>query len=179
MTAGYILGSFDNYDDFVSTTTDIYKEDAAPDINDALDAEEKPGEYKYQKMIEKPGVVVCQDVMALYPSPSEYTNQVLHELVHAFDDCRAKINWHNCDQIACAEIRASGLSGECRYKIERARGKAGIFSGVTGQMQECVRRRALLSVKNSRYCQGKDCEAIVDKHFTKCFADVEPFVERP
>lgn len=29
---------------------------------------------------------------------------MVHELVHAFDHCRAKVDWHNCEHHACSEV---------------------------------------------------------------------------
>lgn len=37
-----------------------------------------------------------------------------HELVHAYDHCRAFVDWSNCVHHACSEIRAAHLSGDCR-----------------------------------------------------------------
>jgi hypothetical protein len=185
MTAAYVLGSFDQYDNVKSTTDDIVNEKV--DVENAFDnttgatsdstaAPTLDSDYKYQHMLEYPGVIVCEDVMARHPAHgAEYSNSVLHELIHAYDDCRANINWHNCDQVACAEIRASALSGECRSQAERQRGQ----TGLSGQLQKCVKRRAELSLKNSRYCQGKDSAIIVQKYFDKCYADIEPFATRP
>jgi hypothetical protein len=34
---------------------------------------------------------------------------VIHELIHAYDICRAKVDWNNCRHYACTEIRASSL----------------------------------------------------------------------
>ena len=32
-------------------------------------------------------------------------NDVLtHELVHAYDDCRAMVNWEDLDHLACSEV---------------------------------------------------------------------------
>jgi len=28
-----------------------------------------------------------------------------HELIHAFDDCRAKVDFANIDHVACTEVR--------------------------------------------------------------------------
>lgn len=38
-----------------------------------------------------------------------FQNTVVHELVHAYDICRAKIDWADCKHFACTEIRASAL----------------------------------------------------------------------
>ncbi|XP_029129482.1 uncharacterized protein LOC109809790 isoform X1 [Cajanus cajan] len=47
-------------------------------------------------------------------------DQVLkHELIHAFDDCRAaNLDWTKCAHHACSEIRAGHLSGDCHFKRE-------------------------------------------------------------
>ena len=66
-----------------------------------------------------------------------------HEMIHAFDDCRADIDWTDCVHHACTEvgqcgglpggreitnlwaalqIRASNLSRECRWVEEFKRG---------------------------------------------------------
>ena len=44
--------------------------------------------------------------------------------VHAFDDCRAKVDWSNCVHHACSEIRAANLSGDCSFMQEMMRGQA-------------------------------------------------------
>lgn len=38
-----------------------------------------------------------------------------HELVHTLDYCRAEIDWTNLLHLACTEIRAANLSGECFF----------------------------------------------------------------
>jgi inner membrane protease ATP23 len=37
-----------------------------------------------------------------------------HELVHAYDHCRAYVDWTNCVHHACSEVRAANLSGDCK-----------------------------------------------------------------
>jgi hypothetical protein len=34
-----------------------------------------------------------------------FENTLVHELVHAYDQCRVKIDWQNCLHVACAEVR--------------------------------------------------------------------------
>ncbi|EER06092.1 kub3-prov protein, putative [Perkinsus marinus ATCC 50983] len=46
-------------------------------------------------------------------NPFQFRRILAHELVHAFDFARAKIDTANIDHIACTEIRAANLSGEC------------------------------------------------------------------
>jgi inner membrane protease ATP23 len=84
--------------------------------------------------------VICEDNLR----SSKITTQTLrHELVHAYDQCRAKVNWKSGYHYACTEVnrakapaytsharpfdqlvacyiqvRASALSGECDWLEE-------------------------------------------------------------
>ncbi|RYH18666.1 hypothetical protein EON65_26995 [archaeon] len=69
--------------------------------------------------------------------------------IHAYDVCRAKMDYDNCMQHACTEIRASSLSGECDMAMEIHRGHMKIQGG----HQECVKRRATLSVSMNPACK--------------------------
>ena len=97
-------------------------------------------------------------------------------MVHAYDHLRFKVDWEkNLRHAACSEIRASTLSGECRWAREFfARGKWSFMQ----QHQECVRRRATLSVAARPFCKD-DVEAakVVNEVFESCFADTRPFDE--
>lgn len=118
-----------------------------------------------------PGVVVCQN----HVKDQETMNRtLLHELIHAFDHCRAKVNWKNCEQHACSEVRAAALSGDCHWKYEIARGNMNFRK----QHQMCVKRRAKLSVAYNDACQGKDDECI-ERIFERCYRDISPFLETP
>ncbi len=98
------------------------------------------------------------------------------EMVHAYDHLRFNCDMaNNLRHAACAEIRASSLSGECRFWREfwhRSQWK------VTYQHQECVRRRATLSVSHRPNCKD-DVEAakVVNEVWDSCFADTRPFDE--
>ncbi|MCJ1305811.1 Mitochondrial inner membrane protease atp23, partial [Hypocenomyce scalaris] len=97
-------------------------------------------------------------------------------MVHAYDHLRFKLNWRDdLRHAACAEIRASSLSGECRWSREfftRGQWK------LTQQHQECVRRRATLSVAGRPSCKD-DVQAakVVNEVWESCFADTRPFDE--
>jgi inner membrane protease ATP23 len=136
--------------------------------------EEDKDDYPLKHLLDKPGIVLCEDVMKKYGKDNTL---LLHELIHAYDDCRALINWSNCEQLACAEIRASALSGECDFKNERRR--KNVDSKIIGGYQNCVRRRAALSLSMARACQNRNTEEIVDSVFKTCYNDVEPFARRP
>jgi inner membrane protease ATP23 len=77
------------------------------------------------------------------------TQTVAHELVHAYDHCRVDIDWRNCFHIACSEVRAARLSGDCDMMTEFARGNFAI----SGQGKRCARRRAELSVATHAHCK--------------------------
>ncbi|KAJ0111421.1 hypothetical protein Patl1_02891 [Pistacia atlantica] len=66
------------------------------------------------------GIKVCSNHMRIQ---DEVNQVVIHELIHAYDECRAaNLNWANCAHHACSEIRAGHLSGDCHYKRELLRG---------------------------------------------------------
>ncbi|KAJ1461573.1 peptidase M76 [Pelagophyceae sp. CCMP2097] len=103
---------------------------------------------------------------------SVFDRTLTHELVHAFDQCRANVQWGNLHHLACAEIRASNLSGECELIQEINRGNAGVVK----HHQTCVRRRAALSIAMGmgKTEAAKAAEA-VNAVFDKCYADKAPF----
>jgi inner membrane protease ATP23 len=41
-----------------------------------------------------------------------------HELVHAYDHCRAQLDWTDLRHHACTEVRAANLSGDCAFVTE-------------------------------------------------------------
>ena len=96
-------------------------------------------------------------------------------MVHAWDHLRFKVEWDNLRHAACTEIRASSLSGECRFMREvftRGQWK------LTQQHQECVRRRAVLSLMGRPNCKS-DVQAVqlVNEVWDSCFTDTRPFDE--
>ena len=97
-------------------------------------------------------------------------------MVHAYDHLRFKVNWtEDLRHAACTEIRASSLSGECRFMREfLSRGQWKL----TQQHQECVRRRATQSVAARPYCKD-DVQAAkaVNEVWESCFRDTRPFDE--
>ena len=120
------------------------------------------------------GVILCYNHLT---SQEEVNHALTHELIHAYDHCTAKnLDWCNCTHHACSEIRAASLSGDCNYKMEVLRGHLGI----AGQHQNCVKRRAELSVRMNPYCSGKgQAEKAVEEAFPLCFEDTRPFDRRP
>ena len=117
---------------------------------------------------------MAHGMLPIYQTPSHANS--LAEMVHAYDHLRFKLNWRDdLRHAACAEIRASSLSGECRWSREfftRGQWK------LTQQHQECVRRRATLSVAGRPSCKD-DVQAakVVNEVWESCFADTRPFDE--
>ncbi|XP_052138156.1 mitochondrial inner membrane protease ATP23-like [Oryza glaberrima] len=119
------------------------------------------------------GITVCCDHMR---SQDEINQLLIHELIHAYDDCVVKnMDWKNCAHHACSEIRANHLSGDCHYKRELLRG----FMKIKGHEQECVKRRALMSVKNNPYCSGTAAKDAVESVWDICYNDTRPFDRVP
>ncbi|KAI4198864.1 MAG: hypothetical protein LQ350_005013 [Teloschistes chrysophthalmus] len=99
-----------------------------------------------------------------------------YKMVHAYDHLRFQVQWEdNLRHAACSEIRASTLSGECRWTREFWTKNQWKF---TQQLQECVRRRATLSVAGRPYCKD-DVQAakVVNEVWDSCFSDTRPFDE--
>ncbi|CBN77940.1 conserved unknown protein [Ectocarpus siliculosus] len=116
-------------------------------------------------------VVLCSD-KGVNQTMMDHT--MAHELIHAYDQCRVKLDRTNCLHVACTEIRASNTSGECSFNMEVRRGhlKWG------GQQKECVKRRAELSVKATPGCSDKAAE-YVNSAFKPCYYDTEPYDKNP
>jgi len=116
------------------------------------------------------GIVLCENYQSTYP---RLQSIMLHESIHAFDSCRAFIDPKNCSHVACTEIRANNLSGQCNWSNEFKRGNRTI----TQQHRRCVRRRALQSLQAIEGCQ--DSQEIIDRVWLPCYEDHEPFGFRP
>ncbi|KAJ0047463.1 hypothetical protein NL108_000918, partial [Boleophthalmus pectinirostris] len=69
-------------------------------------------------------IVLCQNNIN---RQSHMNRVVTHELIHAFDHCRANVDWfNNYRHLACSEIRAANLSGECSFSNELWRFQFGL-----------------------------------------------------
>ncbi|KAG2459983.1 mitochondrial inner membrane protease ATP23 homolog isoform X1 [Polypterus senegalus] len=118
-------------------------------------------------------IVLCQNNIH---QQAHMNRVVTHELIHAFDHCRAHVDWfNNFKHLACSEIRAANLSGDCSFGNEISRFKFGIKQ----HHQECVRERALRSILAVRNVSREDAEKAVDSVFNSCFNDHEPFGRIP
>lgn len=106
---------------------------------------------------------------------SEWTRAVSHELVHAFDDCRARVDWSNCRHIACTEVRAANLSGDCDFSTEMGRRPMSMLGDSwAGHQQACVRRRAEISLRAHEQC-APDARLTLESVWDDCYRDYAPF----
>ncbi len=120
----------------------------------------------------KYGVVLCQNRPR---SPYQMGRTMIHELVHAYDDCRVDFNMNNCLHIACTEIRAANLSGDCTLAMELLRGRG---LSITAHKQECVKRIAITSLSMNSNCKDHAARS-VDVAWKHCWPDLQPFDHIP
>ncbi|CCE64427.1 hypothetical protein TPHA_0H02230 [Tetrapisispora phaffii CBS 4417] len=117
------------------------------------------------------GILICQNRIR---DKWHLEDTLAHELVHQFDNLKWKVDWLNLKQHACSEIRASSLSGECRFFQEFS--KRGFGFTIAKGHQECVKRRAVLSLMGNPNCKDKkQAELVVDEVWESCFNDTRPF----
>ncbi|KAH8673883.1 peptidase M76 family-domain-containing protein [Xylariales sp. PMI_506] len=120
------------------------------------------------------GILICANEVR---DRKHLEDTLSHEMVHAWDHLRWKVDWHGQDlkHAACTEIRASMLSGECRWTRESfTRGNWTL----TQQFQDCVRKRAVQSLMARPTCKD-DVQAakVVNQVWDSCFSDTRPFDE--
>eukprot|EP00823_Brevimastigomonas_motovehiculus_P004878 TRINITY_DN3340_c0_g1_i1.p1 TRINITY_DN3340_c0_g1~~TRINITY_DN3340_c0_g1_i1.p1 ORF type:complete len:273 (+),score=52.82 TRINITY_DN3340_c0_g1_i1:58-876(+) len=116
-------------------------------------------------------VVMCQNSLKANDE-EEMATAITHELIHAYDHCRANYDPSNLEQHACTEIRAAMLSGECASHLEKRRG----FTTFARHAEDCIKRRAINSVRKNPKCTGQEqATYAVEKVFNVCKKDTEPF----
>lgn len=121
------------------------------------------------------GVVICSDNVEKFNIPAEHVQRtVLHELIHAYDTCRAKVDCNDCQHLACTEVRAALLSGDCDMVNELQRRNF----NVQGQGAVCVKRRAEISVAAHPNCSGDKAKQAVEAVFQACYSDTAPFEQK-
>ncbi|CAK7563254.1 MAG: Mitochondrial inner membrane protease atp23 [Sporothrix epigloea] len=116
------------------------------------------------------GILLCANEMR---DRKHLEDNLAHEMVHAYDHLRWKVDWDDLRHAACSEIRASMLSGECRWTRESmTRGNWTL----TQQFQRCVRMRAIQSLTARPRCRD-DVHAtkVVNEVWDSCFSDTRPF----
>jgi inner membrane protease ATP23 len=124
---------------------------------------------------ERRAVVMNHAVPDAFMNQAEWTRTIAHELVHAYDYCRVELDPGNCRQLACTEIRAANLSGDCNFMVEVERTKGRPLLAMGGHQRRCVARRAEKSIAMQPACAGADVKKVVDDVFVACYADTSPF----
>ncbi|KAL8854974.1 MAG: hypothetical protein Q9221_000170 [Calogaya cf. arnoldii] len=119
------------------------------------------------------GIILCANELG---KQGLVEDTMAHEMIHAYDHLRFQVDLHgNLRHAACTEIRASALSGECRWLREFWDKSQYKF---TQHFQECIRRRATISVAMRPGCKD-DVQAakVVNEVWDSCFSDTRPFDE--
>ncbi|KAF9350809.1 Mitochondrial inner membrane protease atp23 [Mortierella sp. AD094] len=117
------------------------------------------------------GIMLCQNG---FFSKKHQEHTMIHEMIHMYDHCVFNVDWGNLRHHACSEVRAAALSGDCNWTREVRRG----FYTFTKQHQECVKRRATLSVEANPNCPSRAAaERAVNAVFESCYNDTRPFDE--
>ncbi|XP_044015787.1 mitochondrial inner membrane protease ATP23 homolog isoform X2 [Aphidius gifuensis] len=78
--------------------------------------------------------------------------------------------------VACTEIRAANLT-YCSFMSAMIDGDAALWD-MKKKHQECVKRRATLSVLAARGVSTEEARAAVERVFDKCYNDLEPIGRR-
>ena len=115
-------------------------------------------------------IVLCENTIY----SQIHMNEVLtHELIHSFDDKTVNIDWHNLKHLACTEIRAANLSGECSFSRENI---VRFNFGFKSHNRECVKNRAALSISTVKVgVSYENAREIVETVFDQCYAYTRPF----
>ncbi|XP_065185851.1 mitochondrial inner membrane protease ATP23 homolog [Sycon ciliatum] len=124
---------------------------------------------------ERAEAVVCENAVR---NGQQVERVLAHELVHAYDHCRAHVNWSYLPHWACSEVRAAALSGECSLTVSK------FMQTAAGMMPwrlhkggvDCARRHAIRSLQALRSdLEMAEIETAVDSVFVPCYLDSEPF----
>ncbi|XP_066596854.1 mitochondrial inner membrane protease ATP23 homolog [Prorops nasuta] len=118
-------------------------------------------------------IVICQNTAT---SDSHVQGVLIHELIHMFDYCTAKIDFKNIDHLACTEIRAANLA-HCSFLSAWIQGAANPFHFKKSH-QYCVKEKAMRSVMAAQNVTEAIAMAAVERVFSKCYNDLEPIGRR-
>jgi len=119
-------------------------------------------------------IVVCKNNSK---SRDTCCSVISHELIHMFDFCRAKADFTNLQHLACTEIRAAALV-HCSFIASMNDGDASYFN-YKNKHQECVKKKAAMSVMLVRNITQEEAMEAVEKVFSRCYRDLEPFGRIP
>jgi len=107
---------------------------------------------------------------------------VVHELVHAYDHCRAHVNWSDLKHAACSEIRAYQIASQCAFekRFEDWSGLSILFENSVNNdnYEKCLKLEALKSVLALKDVKEKDAIKTIDEVYPKCAYDYAPFSQK-
>ncbi|XP_071810146.1 mitochondrial inner membrane protease ATP23 homolog [Asterias amurensis] len=118
-------------------------------------------------------ILVCEN-----RSPTQRLTSMLltHELVHAYDHTKSQVDWTDLKAVACSEIRAANLSGDCSFLSEKFyRGNI----GAKFNHEACVKRLAVASIIATRDVSKEEAGKIADGVWDDCYSDYAPFPAHP
>lgn len=117
----------------------------------------------------------CQIV--LFPenlhSTREFCTILHHELIHAYDYCRAKIDFDNPSHLACTEIRAASLSNQCSLFHHFSSSSRPFL--LKNQHGTCVKTRARESMEICTNLSRTVLDQIINDVFLRCYNDTDPY----
>jgi len=124
---------------------------------------------------ERNEIVLCQNNII---SEREMADVMTHELIHAYDNCRGKVDFTDLKHLACTEIRAANLSGDC-FMWKEMLNRLNFTQGFRGQHAACVKRKAGNSIVAVGGGDRAKADAAIDAVWDTCFNDTEPFDKIP
>ena len=117
----------------------------------------------------------CQIV--LFPenlhSSREFCTILHHELIHAYDYCRAQIDFANLSHLACTEIRAASLSNQCSLFHHFSSSSRPYL--LKNQHRTCVKTRARESMEICTNLRRTVLDQIINDVFLRCYNDIDPY----
>ncbi|KAK4386919.1 Mitochondrial inner membrane protease ATP23 [Sesamum angolense] len=122
------------------------------------------------------GIVVCSNHLQLQ---DEVTQVVIHELIHAYDDCRAaNLDWTNCAHHACSED-VTGLSPLKLFRELLVLPNLQVLRPIEIPVMDCIRRRVMKSVTANPYCSEAAAKDAMEAVWDVCYNDTKPFDRAP
>ena len=94
-----------------------------------------------------------------------------------YDYCVADLDLGNVEHLACTEVRAANLA-HCKTGLSAALHDGGSWGGWRREQEECVRNRAVLSVRTISKVGVEEADNAVRKVFERCYGDLEPVGRR-
>lgn len=119
-------------------------------------------------------IVICYNQCS---SKSMMDGVLGHELLHAWDYCRANLDFDNVRHVACTEIRAANLF-HCSIMSGFIAGSVSL-TNLSKAHSRCVKQKAVASILAVRpQMDPREAWKVVDSVFDKCYNDLEPIGRR-